>query len=39
MQIKALKGNVQKQYSNLSSKGNKNWNVIHLFDNETMDVI
>ena len=26
MQIKALKRNVQKQYSNLSSKENKNWN-------------
>ena len=25
MQIKALKRNVQKQYSNLSSKENKNW--------------
>ena len=25
MQIKALKRNVQKQYSDLSSKENKNW--------------
>ena len=25
MRIKALKRNVQKQYSNLSSKENKNW--------------
>ena len=43
MQIKALKRNVQKQYSNLSSKKNRGWDkcihVMSLFDSKTMDLI
>ena len=37
--ITALNKNVQKQHSNLNSKGNKNWNVMYLFDNKIMDLI
>ena len=41
MLIKALKRNIQKQYSNLSSKGNKNWNkrTLCTSDNKTMDLV
>ena len=42
MQIKALKRNVQKQYSNLSFKEKKNWDKCTLyasFDNKTVDLI